>query len=785
MLVRACRKSVRIPFGRAHDREGMGMAVQLFSKVDYPLTTLVGLIENGQLGLPELQRPFVWERTQVRDLFDSLYKGYPAGLFLFWRTVVDHGTHTIGVDKKQAGPEKVIVDGQQRLTSIYAVMRGVPVVDEDFVHRRLQISFKPKTEQFEVANSATTKDPEWVTDISEIWTSGKGTFGFITDFISQLHTVREVAAQEETVLAANLNRLASIDSYQFTAIELGSGLDVEQVSDVFVRVNSKGTPLNQADFILTVLSVSWEEGRRELEAFARAAKQPALGPGPFNYFIQPGPDQLLRVCVGLGLRRAQLRAVYQLLRGRDENGDVSYEARQKQLDLLQSAQEKVLNLTHWAEFLKSLHQAGYRSKSMITSDNNVLYSYLIFLIGRCDYGLDYSTLRLLIARWFFMCTLTGRYTGTPESRVENDLHRLAGAADKNQFIAIVEQLISTRLTTDFWTVAVPDALETSSSYSPALFAYHASLNLLGAKVLFSQLTVSELLDPNVHAKKPNLDRHHLFPRGYLGKIGISGVPKVNQIANYALLEWPDNIAISAQAPEDYFPTLFASRTVPGEEKQMRFWHALPGGWEDMSYEAFLEERREMIAEVIKSGYEKLATGISPFHGEAPPPSAPPTVSELIAGQETGVIEFKSSARYSYTAGVPEAVVHEAVIKTVAAFLNSDGGTLAIGVSDDLEILGIQPDLDLKKQTIDGYTNWLSTLLVTSLGAPAALNTRIRIETEADKMVCLVDVYPSIKPVYASTHKGTGLFFARLNNTTRLLTIAEAVDYITSHWSKDH
>jgi hypothetical protein len=382
-----------------------------------------------------------------------------------------------------------------------------------------------------------------------------------------------------------------------------------------------------------------------------------------------------------------------------------------------------------------------------------------------------------------MSALTGRYTGTPESRVENDLRRLGEAFSKDQFVAIIEQLISTRLTNDFWEVGVPDALETSSGYSPALFAYHASLNLLGAKVLFSQLTVSELLDPSIHAKKASLDRHHLFPRGYLEKIGITGVPKVNQIANYALLEWPDNIAISDQAPEDYFPALFASRTTPGEERRMRFWHALPAGWEDMEYEKFLAERRLLIAQVIRAGYEKLTTGASPFPGETPAPSAPLSVSDLVAQQESGLVEFKSSARYSYKPGIPESVVHEGVIKTVAAFLNSDGGTLAIGMSDNLEVLGIQPDLDSKNQNLDGYSNWLSTLLLHSLGAAAALNTRIRIEEDADKQVCIVDVLPSIKPVYASTHKGADLFFVRLNNTTRMLTTPEAVDYITGHWGK--
>jgi hypothetical protein len=756
------------------------LAVQLFSKVDYPLSTLIGLIDTGQLGLPELQRPFVWDRAQVRDLFDSLYRGYPAGSFLFWKTTGTHGTRTIGTEGKQAQPDKVIVDGQQRLTSIYAVVRGVAIVDEDFISRRLRIAFKPATGQFEVANSASDIDPEFVSDISEIWTSPAGAFAFISNFLDRLAAARTVSTEDSRVLSEALGRLQSLPSYMFTAIELPAELDVEQVSDVFVRVNSKGTQLNQADFILTLLSVSWDEGRKQLEAFARAARQPSAGPGPFNYFIEPGPDQLLRVSVGLGLGRAQLRAVYQVLRGRDDTGGFSESLREKQLALLRSAQDQVLDVTNWQEFLKCLQQAGYRSRAMVTSANNILYSYLLFLIGRRDHRLDWATLRPLIARWFFMVTLTGRYTGTPESRVESDLRRFEQATSGAQFAATLEQIIDTQLTNDFWGVTLPDALESSTGYSPALFAYHASLNLLGAKVLFSQLTVSELLDPAIRGKKASLDRHHLFPKGYLESLGVTGVSRVNQIANFAFLEWPDNIAISDKAPAEYFPALFEQRVPPEERDWASFLHALPPGWEDQNYEKFLLERRRLIAKVVRAGYDKLHKGVTPFGRSAPVPASPPTLHNLLAQEETGLVEFKSSARYSYKPGIPEAIINEGVVKSVAAFLNTDGGVLAIGVSDALEVIGIQPDLDYKRQSLDGYVNWLSTLLLGSLG-PAALTARVRFEEVDDKTACLIDVQPSTKPVFAKTTKGDGVFYVRFNNSTRQLSTPEVIDYVAAHW----
>lgn len=369
-------------------------------------------------------------------------------------------------------------------------------------------------------------------------------------------------------------------------MELASRASEDQVADIFVRINSQGVELKQADFILTLMSVHWDKGRRELEDFSRAARIPAVGDrSPFNHIIQPAPDEMLRVTVGLGLRRAQLRAVYPVLRGKEiDTGKVSTEARDAQFKLMRLAQEQVLDLTNWHEFLKAVQQAGYRSRSMITSEFNVLFSYVTFLIGRRDHEIDYPRLRSVTARWFFMCAITGRYTGASESRMEQDLRRIGEAKDANEFVTILDGVIATQLTNDFFEAALPDLLKTSSGYSPMLFAYHAALNLLGAKVLFSSLMVSELLDPNLNPKRASLYRHHLFNRKYLASLGVEGTTWINQLANYAFLEWPDNFKVSANFPAAYFPQLWDTLAAPADRDRTRFLHALPQEWEEMSYE---------------------------------------------------------------------------------------------------------------------------------------------------------------------------------------------------------
>lgn len=278
---------------------GRRLATQLFSITNYPVDLLVGQIDSGMLGLPDLQRPFVWSRIKVRDLFDSLYRGYPAGYFLLWNPPSGVDSHGIGADSNGGQAQKMIVDGQQRLTSLYAVMKAREIINEDNETQLIRIAFNPLTGEFAVANAASDNDPEWLSNISEVWTNAQGSWAFTNDFIESLGSSRLVSDQEKQEIGEALSRLDALRSYQFSALELSAELDIEVVAEVFQRINSTGVGLNSADFILTLMSVYWKEGRHALEDFARAAKKPSTGSAsPYNHFYQPSPDQLLRVAVG-------------------------------------------------------------------------------------------------------------------------------------------------------------------------------------------------------------------------------------------------------------------------------------------------------------------------------------------------------------------------------------------------------------------------------------------------------------------------------------------------------
>ncbi len=359
---------------------------------------------------------------------------------------------------------------------------------------------------------------------------------------------REISSEEEKQIKKAISKLYSLVSFPFTALELSANISEENVGDVFVRINSKGTPLKQADFILTLMSVFWDEGRAQLEAFCREGRKPSMTvPSPFNYFIQPDPNQLLLVSVGLGFKRARLKYVYSLLRGKDlETEQFSDERRMEPFEILKKAQERVINPQGWHDFMNCIRLAGFRSDKMISSQNNLLFSYILYLMGKTEYGVDEFRLRNVIARWFFMSSLTGRFTGSSESAMEFDLARFREVKEGNEFLNILERACDMPLTEDYWRITLPNDLATSSSRSPSLFAYNAALVLLDARALFFRSKVSELLDPASRGIRGAVERHHLFPKGYLEKLGITDLRETNQIANYALVEWGDNMKILNQ-----------------------------------------------------------------------------------------------------------------------------------------------------------------------------------------------------------------------------------------------
>lgn len=760
------------------------MALTLFKDSTYDLSGLVEGIDRGDIALPDIQRPFVWSSSKVRDLFDSMYRGFPVGYLLFWSTGAEVGARPVGTASKQAAPRLLIVDGQQRLTSLFAVMKGATIVRKDYTEGRIRIAFRPSDAAFSVTDAPIERDPEYIPDISVLFNGA--TRSLIRDFLRRLedHRGEELSDKEKDRLDDAIDRVKDLQSYPFKVIELDSEVEEEQVADVFVRINSEGVQLNQADFILTLMSVWWDEGRTALENFTRDARRsPAdRGASPFNHFLRPSPDQLLRVGVGLAFRRGRLQHVYSILRGKDlETGVMSPERREDQIRLLKAAQETALDLTNWHEFLRCLTRAGFRSARMISSENAVLYAYVLWLVGRRDFAVDLRGLREVIARWFFMAHTTGRYSSSPETQIESDLARLRPVSDGDAagFCAALDRIVTDTLTNDYWGITLPNRLDTAAAKSPALSAYWAALNLLDAELLFSELRVVSVLDPAVNPVR-NVERHHLFPKEYLRSLGIDAVSHVNTIANMSFVDWAQNAQIAASPPAEYWPVMTAGQSAERRRRQM-YWHALPAGWEQLEFADFCERRRKLIADVVRDAFNRLSSDASGPAGDSRVP-----LRELIAADESNVVEFKSTARVNLRTDAGDDRMEHAILKTVAGFMNAEGGTLIIGVADKKSIVGLERDYATlgARGDRDGFELFVGQLVGAGISGPSASLIRAGFETVEGHDVCRLDIAAAGRPAFARPAQGSrdhSEFWVRLGNRTERLVGSEMVDYQKQHW----
>lgn len=591
-------------------------ALTQYRDTAYPLATLVSEIERGAIALPDIQRPFVWQNTQVRNLFDSLYRGFPVGQVMFWETGAESETKRIGTGATTTSPRLVIVDGQQRLTAVFSVMTGTCVLDDEYRERSLRLAFRPRDGRFDVPTAATQNDPEFLADITPVFT-GTSTRRIVADFLQRLQEARgEISEDEADRLAEAIDRLGALGQFPIQAVELNADIDEESVAEVFVRINSEGTALNQGDFLLTLMSVWAPEGRKQLELFARSAATPPPSSStrtPFNYHIQPGPDELVRVVIAAAFGRGRLRAAYQVLRGKNaETEEGSTAQRTENFVQMADAQSRVLDLHNWHEFLHSLDVAGYRSERQVLSKFAVLACYAIWLQGRVR-GVDARLRQNVVARWFFMALVTGRYSGSAESQFEQDLRLISEASGPDGWVEVLERVLALEMSEDLFKNRLPANLDSRSWRNRSLLAYEASLIILEAPMLFAPTgeTVASRLDPRIVTVR-GVERHHLFPKAWVrGRFGVSGHALnglADRPANASWVDWIENLEISDLPPDEYFE-LHASRLPSDQLDRQMVLHALPDGWHEMEYLEFLEARRPLMADVVARGYEALRTQV--------------------------------------------------------------------------------------------------------------------------------------------------------------------------------
>lgn len=591
------------------------MSTELFKNIPTKVNELLINVENGRIGLPDLQRPFEWNDSQVRDLLDSMMRGYPIGFIMLWSSPDKYeNVGYIGEnDKTYDTPEDLVIDGQQRLTALLAAMHGIIVRDKNYKERRIRISYNPLTKEFAVWSQAYEKSSEWISAISDVFIADMEHKipEFRRNFISSYNEGRaknnlpELSGEEEYQIEQNINDLLNLKEYSLPEIKIFDNAGEEDVADIFVRVNSGGKKLTEKNFIETLLAVYDNDIYEKIEAFCSDSRIPAKNTS-YNNIIEVDPVHLIRVAVGVGFRRARLRYAYMLLRGKDlKTGNTNKETQEENLCMFKDALDKATNLNDWHAFLNMFAQAGYLNKSFVVSSNAVVFSYVLYLIGKYDYGVSSSELQRVIPRWIFMSTITSFYSGSTESEVEKQFADMRNITSKEDYVAYLEDTIVSAMTEDFFNITLPQRMTTSAAVSPEWNGYIAAINVLGKPMFLSTVPMANHLIPGASGTKNSIDKHHIFPKKYLEEIGYDNDRDRNQIANFTYIDYQTNIEISDDPPAEYVDR-YRQRLGEDRYKETCFENALPLDFEKMNYEEFLAKRRVLMAQKVREAYIELS-----------------------------------------------------------------------------------------------------------------------------------------------------------------------------------
>ncbi len=590
------------------------MGKEIFDNIPSKVVDLLSDVKNGRIGLPDLQRPFVWKDTKVRELLDSMMKGYPIGYIMLWSSPEEYTTtsHIGKNDKTYKRPDELVIDGQQRLTALLAAIYGIKIKDKNYKDRFIKISFDPLTREFAVWSMGYANNAEWIEQISSVFEADEAhdVSKFRRAYIKKLNDYRNkngknpLTDDEEDLIEQNINDLLNLKIYSLPTLRINSKASEEDVADIFVRVNSGGQNLTEKNFIETLLAVYDNDVHDLINNFCAESRIPANGTS-YNQIIDVDTSHIIRMAVGVGFKRARLRYAYLLLRGKDlKTGKISESIRNSNLQIFKNALSIVTDLNNWHSFLNIMAETGYPKSNLIASSNAVVFCYVLYLIGKYDYKVPAIELRKVIRKWIFMSTITYFYSGSTESDVEKQFADLRSVVSADEFVDYLNKVIETRFTDDYFRLTLPNELNTSANISPCWFGYIAAINILGTPLLFSTVPQSKFFTLGTSGTKNAIDKHHIFPKHYLAQIGYTSDRDRNQVANFTYLDYTTNIDISDSAPQDYVARY---KQKLGDEgyKTACAQNALPDNFEKMDYMEFLSKRRMLMAEIIKKAYLEL------------------------------------------------------------------------------------------------------------------------------------------------------------------------------------
>jgi hypothetical protein len=584
------------------------------------IETLLAWVNSGEIAIPEIQRPFVWDSSKVRDLMDSLYQGYPIGYVIAWRN-----PNVRLKDGSLSEGKKILIDGQQRITALTAAILGQYVVNKTYQRVKIKIAFHPIDERFEVQNPAILKDKTWLPDISQAIN------GDLFEIADQYFELNPDVDKKQVRNA--FSNLMNIPKKQIGIIELAADLDIETVTEIFIRINSKGVVLSQADFVMSKIASNTDYNGNELRKAIDYFCHLAIAPEFYKHIVDndkefsnsaffqkmtwlktenedlydPDYNDLIRVAFTTQFNRGRLSDLVSLLSGRNfETRTYEDSIAKSSFANLKIGVNNFINETNFKRFLMIIKSAGFISPKLIRSQNAINFAYIVYLKLK-DLGVNSVALESYVRRWLVFSILTGRYSGSPESAFDFDIKQIS----QKSFNEYLKEKEEGELSEAFWNASLPQSLDTSVASSPYFHVFLASQVKANDRGFLSKnFLVGDLISLRG-------DIHHLFPKDYLKKNGLDR-RQYNQIANYVYMQSEINIKVGNKPPKDYFEIVKTQmfdnqQQVSGISTEQQLldnlkMNCVPPEIQQMNiddYNNFLILRRKLMALKIKEYYQSL------------------------------------------------------------------------------------------------------------------------------------------------------------------------------------
>lgn len=584
------------------------------------IETLLAWVNSGEIAIPEIQRPFVWDSSKVRDLMDSLYQGYPIGYVIAWRN-----PNVRLKDGSLSEGKKILIDGQQRVTALTAAILGQYVINKTYERIKIKIAFHPIDEKFEVQNPAILKDKTWLPDISEAING---------DLFDIAHNYFELNPDVDKKQVQNaFSNLINIPKKQIGIIELAADLDIETVTEIFIRINSKGVVLSQADFAMSKIASNTDYNGNELRKAIDYFCHLSIAPEFFKHIVDNDPEfsnseffqkmkwlkdekedlydpdynDLIRVAFTTQFNRGRLSDLVSLLSGRNfETRTYEDAIAESSFATLKTGVNNFINETNFKRFLMIIKSAGFIDPKLIRSQNAINFAYIVYLKLK-DLGVNSVKIESFVRKWFVYSILTGRYSGSPESTFDYDIKQISN----KPFEEYLKEKEDGDLSDAFWNASLPQSLDTSVASSPYFHVFLASQVKANDRGFLSRdVLVGSLIEHRG-------DIHHLFPKDYLKKHGFDRA-KYNQIANYVYMQSEINIKVGNKPPKEYFESINnqifdGNQELSGLSSSEQMlenlrMNCVPEGIQNMGiddYQDFLVLRRKLMASKIRDYYHSL------------------------------------------------------------------------------------------------------------------------------------------------------------------------------------